>query len=143
MPKHTAALCLALLLAAALPAREDDPEPRARPVKPREIVVAGLPATLGSHDAPTSIPDEKHLAEVVPNGEARKAILTEVNFRRERLLLFSWCGAVGARLTPVEGKAGEAAFEFTPGFRARDCVQYTRLFAVPARAKVKVTEKAG
>jgi hypothetical protein len=63
MPKNAFALCLALLLSTALPARED-PEPRARAVKPREIVVTGLPAGLGSYDAPTSIPSEKHLAEI-------------------------------------------------------------------------------
>src|SRR5215475_12790766 len=106
MPKY-AALVLAVLIPAALVAGDDDPEPRPKAVKPREIVVAGLPGGRGSVESPTSIPSEKHLAELVPDKDVRAAILKQVDFRKEKLLLFSWSGG-DDRLTPVEGKPGEA-----------------------------------
>jgi hypothetical protein len=132
-----AALCLALLMPAVVVARDDDPEPRTRAVKPREIVVAGLPTGRGDVNTPISIPGEKRLAELVPNEDVRAAILKQVDFRKERLLLFRWFGGED-RLTPVEGKPGEAAFEFITG-KAKDLAAHAKLFAVPARAKVKVT----
>jgi hypothetical protein len=139
MPKYAAALCLAALSLPAVTLADDDPEPRARAVKPREIVAAGLPAGRGSVESPTSIPGEKHLAELVPDEGVRAAILKQVDFRKERLLLFSWTGG-DDRLTPVEGKPGEATFEFVAG-KARDLLTHAKLFAVPARAKVKVTSR--
>jgi hypothetical protein len=108
-------------------------------VKPREIVAAGLPAVGdGSIDKPTSIPNEERLAELIPSQTERAAILKQVNFRKDRLLLFSWCDGRGDQLTPTEGKAGEAVFEYAQG-KTRDCVQQARLFAALAWAKVKVT----
>ena len=140
MPKLTAALCLPLLLAGAL-AAGDDPEPKARAVQPREIAVAGLPRVNGQYDKPISIPSERHLAELVPNEQTRRAILKQVNFEKERLLLFCWFGSPRDSLVPAKSKAGEANFEITRA-PAKKAVLQARLFAVPARAKVKVTEKA-
>src|SRR5215211_851273 len=117
MPKY-AALCLAMLMTAVLVAADDDPEPRARAVKPREIVVAGLPLGRGRYDAPTSIPSEKHLAELVPDREVRAAILKQVDFGKERLLLFSWTGKVGGEVRPKGGNARVAVFEYVPGLAA-------------------------
>jgi hypothetical protein len=134
-----AALCLAALALHAELCADDDPEPRAKAVKPREIVVTGLPAGRGSYDAPTSIPSEKHLAEIVADNDVRAAILKQVDFRKERLLLFSWAGG-DDRLTPVEGKPGEAAFEFVAG-PSEEILTHAKLFAVPARVKVKVTTR--
>jgi hypothetical protein len=141
MPKTAAvALCLALLLPVALVGDEGDPEPSAR-VTPREIVAEGLPAGISDYNAPISISGEKRLAEVVPKAEARAAILKQVNFRKERLLLFSWCGASGDTLTPVKGGPGVAAFEYVYFGRTSDCTQYAKLFAIPARATFEVTKK--
>jgi hypothetical protein len=98
MPKYAAALCLAALSLAATRA-DDDPEPRPKAVMPREIVVAGLPTGQGSIESPTSIPSEKHLAELVADKGVRAAILKQVDFRKERLLLFRWHGGLD-RLTP-------------------------------------------
>src|SRR5262249_33123935 len=139
MLRYATALCLAALLMPAVMRGDDDPEPRPRAVKPREIVVAGLPTGRGSVESPNSIPSEKHLAEVVPNEDVRAAILKQVDFRRERLLLFSWFGGRDS-LTPVEGKPGEAVFEFVAGKR-KDYVAHAKLFAIPTRARVKVTQR--
>lgn len=108
-------------------------------MKPREIVVAGLPTGRGSVNTPISIPSKKHLAEVVPDADVRAAILKQVDFEKERPLLFRWFGGED-RLTLVGGKPGEAAFEFVAGER-KDFVAHARLFAIPARAKVKVTQR--
>jgi hypothetical protein len=138
MPKYAAALCLAaLLICAALHARDDDPEPKIPAVQPRAIVVRGLPREMGQFDRPASIRSERHLAEVVPNEETRRAILKQVNFEKEHLLLFCWVGSSGDRLRPAKGKAGEATFELAHGEEGK--INYhAKLFAIPARAKVVV-----
>ena len=140
MPKLVAPPCLALLLAAALVAG-DDPEPKARAVQPREIAVAGLPRVNGQYDKPISIASERHLAEQVSDEAVRATILKQVNFRKERLLLFSWFGSPRDSLQPAPSKAGEANFEITRAITKKAVLQ-ARLFAVPAKARVKVTEKA-
>jgi hypothetical protein len=141
MPKYAAILCLAAPLScAALHARDDDPEPKLPAVQPREIVVRGLPREMGQFDRPTSIRSERHLAEVVPNEETRRAILKQVNFNKERLLLFCWNGSIGDRLKPAKSGAGEANFEFTGG-REDKAGYHAKLFAIPARAKVVVKSR--
>jgi hypothetical protein len=138
MMKNIAALCLAIVFVPAL-AAEDDPEPKARAVKPREIVV-GLPVGVGQIDAPISIPSEKDLVGLVPDKESRAIILKTVDFNKERLLLFWWHGGVGDRLVPLVGKPGEASFEYALTHARRGTYQ-ARLFAVPARAKLKMIMK--
>jgi hypothetical protein len=140
MPKNAAALCLALLLVAAPDARYE-PERKAKTVKPREIVAKGLVVAPGSPNAPTSISSEKHLAKLVTNKEARDAILKQVDFRKEKLLLFSWSGSVGDRLKPLSSKAAEANSEFTIGGVESERY-HVKLFAVPGKAKVHITEQA-
>jgi len=132
-----AAVCLVALLPAALFA-QDDPEPKARAVQPREIVVEGLPVRGGRPPRPILLPTEKHLAEVIPDANVRAAILKKVDFEKEHLVLFSWIGSGGDRISPTKSKTGEACFEFessvdkSKGFHAH-------LFAIPRGAKVKVT----
>jgi hypothetical protein len=140
MPKFAAALCLLAPLSAAAAYADDDLEPRARAVMPREIVTAGLPAPGGRArcGATVSIADERRLAELVSDGEARAAILRKVEFRKERLLLFRWEGSGADRLAPAQGRPGEANFEYVCGMTA-DLFSHARLFAVPLEAKVKVT----
>jgi hypothetical protein len=140
MPKYAALLFL-VILSATLHARDDDPEPRPKSVKPREVAVpqSARLAGRGSYDAPVSIPSGRRLAELVTDKEARAAIAKQVDFGREKLVLFSWTGTSRDRLTPVKGAPGEAAFEYELG-RAFDVAGHARLFAVPAHAKVKVTK---
>jgi hypothetical protein len=114
MPKTAVSLCLALLLVAALDARYD-PELKSKTPKPREIVAKGLLVATGIYDTPTTIASERHLAKLVTIKETRDAILKQVDFTKEKLLLFSWSGTVGDRLKPLPGKAIEANFEFTIG----------------------------
>ena len=109
-------------------------------MKPREIVVAGLPTGRGSVERPTSIPSEKHLAELIADKDVQAAILKQVDFKKERLLLFRWAGSGFDRLTPVAGQPGEATFEFVAG-PSDEILTHAKLFAVPAKAKVKVTSR--
>jgi hypothetical protein len=140
MPKYAAALCLALLAGATLPARDDDPEPKAKAVKPRRIKSGPVLSTPGSYDRPTRITTAKQLREVAGDGKAEAAILKQVDLRKEHLLLFCWSGSGGDLLTPADSKAGEANFTFSPG-KTKDKALHVGLFAVPARAKVKVTAR--
>jgi hypothetical protein len=77
---------------------------------------------------------------LIPDKGVRAAILKQVDFRKERLLLFSWAGSSGDRLL-LRGRQEEIAFEYSRG-DTEDLHLHARLFAVPARAKVKVTAKA-
>jgi hypothetical protein len=61
-----------------------------------------------------------------------------VDFRKEHLLHFCWSGSGGDLLAPADGKAGEANFTFTPG-KTKDRALHVGLYAIPAKAKVKVT----
>ena len=49
------------------------------------------------------------------NEEARAAILKQVDFEKETLLLFSWTGKVGDEVRPKGGNPGVAVFEYVPG----------------------------
>jgi hypothetical protein len=142
MPKWITALFLAaLLLPAGAPAADADPEPPARAVKPREVVVrTRLAGGVGNVIAPLRIRSARALAELLVNEEARAALLKQVDFKKEHLLLFSWSGSGGDRLTAAESKAGEANFEFSAGF-TDDLRRHAKLFAIPAKAKVKITNR--
>jgi hypothetical protein len=140
MPKY-AALLLAVSLSPALHARDDDAEPRPKAVKPRAITKFGpVPAQRGSYDKPTRITTKKHLLEVIGKENAGSPILDAVDFRKEHLLLFCWGGSRGDSLDPAEGKAGEANFTFTPG-KDKNNAPHVGLYAIPAKAKVKVTTR--
>jgi hypothetical protein len=137
MPKTAAALCL-LLLVATLSYAGDALGAKGKGAKPRRIRSGPVFAVRGSHDRPTLIATEKELREAVRDRMAEAAILKQVDFRKEHLLLFCWSGSRGDLLVPAEGKAGEANFTFTPG-KEKNNALHVGLFAVPARAKVKVT----
>jgi hypothetical protein len=120
MPKYVALCLAALLLPAAVLARDDDPEPRPRPAKPRAIRGVGpIPATRGSYDRPTRITTAKQLGEVVNDRKAEAAILKAVDFGKEHLLLFCWSGSRADSLAPAEGKVGEATTSRSPAARTR------------------------
>jgi hypothetical protein len=114
-----------------------DPEPVAKPIKPREIVVAGLPTGLGKPMKPQRFKSEKELAAVVTDKTTRAAILKGLDFRKEHLVLFSWAGSGGDRLEPAFGKPTEAAFTLRKGITL-DLKQHTKLFAISAKAEPKV-----
>jgi hypothetical protein len=118
-----------------------DPEPEVKPTKPRELAAAGFAFAPGQPTEPRRISTEKELAAVLADKAARAALLKKVDLRKEHLLLFTWAGSGGDRVEPAAGaaKAGEAAFIYRPGVTF-DLVQHTKLFAIPARAKPKVTQ---
>jgi hypothetical protein len=127
-------LLLSTVLFSALPAA--DPEPKS--AKARAIASANLPGGLARYDDPQRFATEKELAVRVPEAAQRAAILKQIDFEREHLVLFSWTGSGGDKITPVEGKVGEATFDYTAGF-TDDIARHARLFAIPAKATVKVT----
>jgi hypothetical protein len=138
MPKYAALLFL-VILSATLHARDDDPEPKPKAVKPRAIIKFGpVLSARGSYDKPTRVTTQKQLLDVVGKENAGGAIMKAVDFRKEHLLLFCWSGSRGDLLEPADGKAGEANFTFTPG-KEKNNALHVGTYAVPAKAKVKVT----
>lgn len=126
-------LLVAALLVPALTAADTDP----KPVKARALTAANLPGGLGKVETPLRFASEKELAVRVPDAAQRAAIVKQVDFEKEHLVLFSWSGSGGDKLAPTEGKPGEAAFVYTAGF-TDDLRRHAHLFAVPAKAKVLV-----
>ncbi|MBY0230998.1 MAG: hypothetical protein K2W96_17060 [Gemmataceae bacterium] len=115
-----------------------DAEPPAKPVKTREITaVKRLVTELGGDPMkPVRLKSEKELADAVGD-EAAKAILKEVDFKKEHLLLFAWAGSGGDRIEPTDSKRGDAAFAYTRGKR-KDLRKHAKLFAIDAKSEVKV-----
>lgn len=115
-----------------------DAEPPAKPAKPREVAVTGLPGGEGGMDKPTRIKSEKELEAAIKDKSAREAILKATDFKKEHLLYFAWAGSGGDRVEPAEGKAGEAAFTLTRGL-TKDLRMHAKLFAIRAKAEVKLS----
>lgn len=138
MTKYLTLLLSVLVLAATAPASADDPEP---PMKPpvREVRIGIGLITDARFADPTRMKSREELAEVMNSASLTKAILKEVDFRKEHLLLFIWSGSRGDRLKAA-GKASEVTFEYTAG-KTDDVFRHVIMFTVPAKAKVKVVKK--
>ena len=139
MPQRLVALFLAALLPAAAPARSDDPEPMPPKCEAREIEVQTGLDVRGPFGDPVRVKTREQLTAVLGNKQAEAAILAKVKFGKEHLLIFSWSGSSTDRLTAAKGKDGEIVFEFVAG-ESNEVVRvlHSRLFVVPARAKVTI-----
>ena len=131
---------VAILLAAVAVCAAAADEPKKEAV--REIKVKGLPepGPAAQFGKPLEIADAEGLARAVPDEAARAAVTKEVDFKTEKLVLFSWSGSGGDKLTfKVEkGKEGpEVVFSLTPG-KTDDLRRHVHLYAVPRDAKVKL-----
>ncbi|MBY0228478.1 MAG: hypothetical protein K2W96_04270 [Gemmataceae bacterium] len=130
---------MSFLLVAALLAA--DPEPTPKAVKPRELTGLTMNAAPAGPDKPWRLDgDERRLRAAIPDKATREALMKAADLKKEEVLVFSWTGSGGDRLVPAEGKAGEAAFTYTPG-KSGDKARHLKFFAVPAKARVKVTRK--
>lgn len=138
MTKYLTLLLSAVVLAATARGSDADPEPPMMS-QVREVRI-GIGLTKDDRfAAPTRIKSREELAAVMNSESLEKTILKVVDFRKEHLLLFAWGGSSGDRLK-VAGKASEATFEYTAG-KTDDVFRHVKMFAVPARAKVKVVNK--
>jgi hypothetical protein len=140
LERLAALLAAATLLPVAAPAREDDPEPPPPKVEAREIEVKTGLKIRGPFGDPVRVKTKEQLTAVLGNKQVEAAILAKVKLGREHLLIFSWAGSGMDQLTATKGKDGEIVFEHVYG-ETCDYVLHSRLFAVPARAKVTVKKQ--
>ncbi len=110
--------------------------------KLREIDIKGvkLGMSRGKVTEPTVIANAEDLAKSPILGAIEEKVKKEVDFTKEKLVLFAWAGSGGDKLSAAL-KDKTVTFTHTPGL-TRDLRAHAHLFAVPKDAEVKV-EKAG
>jgi|ERR1043165_108250 hypothetical protein len=105
--------------------------------KLREIEAKDLKVEVekGNVTKPQVITSEAELIKAIPNADAVKK---QVDFSKEKLLLFAWTGASSNQIRGTVIEDGKRVhFTFIPG-RLRDSQSHVHLFAVPKDAEFKV-----
>jgi hypothetical protein len=107
----------------------------------KEIDIKGLKlpgARDGNVNKPTAITSAEELAKAVPDEDSQAKIKKEVDFAKQQLLLFSWAGSGGDKLSfaAVEGK-NEVLFTVKRGL-TRDLRTHVHLFVLPKDTAWKV-----
>jgi hypothetical protein len=120
---------------------EEKPKEEKKDAAVREIDVKGLKLPIardGDVNKPTTITSAEELAKAVPDEEAQAKIKKEVDFGKQKILLFSWAGSGGDKLSfaTVEGK-NEIVFTIKRGL-TRDLRPHVHLFVLPKDAAWKV-----
>jgi len=105
--------------------------------KLREIEAKDLKVDFekGNVTKPQVIASAADLDKAIPNADAVKK---QVDFTKEKLLLFAWSGGSSNQLQGKLSEDGKRVnFTFIPG-RQRDPQRHVRLFVVPKDAEFKV-----
>ena len=105
--------------------------------KLREIDAKGVKVDFekGRVSKPKVIASADDLDKAIPEADAIKK---QVNFTKEKLLLFAWGGSGGDKLTPKLSDEGKTAvFTFKAGL-TRDFRRHVHLFALPKNAEFKL-----
>lgn len=108
----------------------------------KEIKLTGFKPTgrpMGRGLVPTEMKTAEDLAKTFPQQEVVAAVQKEVDFGKQKLVLFAWSGS-GQDKVSAELVKDEAVFTYKPGL-TRDLRAHYHLFAVPKDAKVKVAGK--
>lgn len=108
------------------------------PGKLREISTKGIKINFekGKVSAPKTFSTAEELAKAIPNSDS---ITKQVDFGREKLVLFAWGGSGGDKLTAKAGADGkQITFQFTQGLTF-DYRPHIYLFAVPKMAELKIS----
>ncbi|MCX7666494.1 MAG: hypothetical protein N2112_13220 [Gemmataceae bacterium] len=98
----------------------------------RELEAPKIKGT-GKATAPKFIKSEADLKEILPDYKA------DVDFKKERLVLFAWSGSGQDKIT-YAGDAKMVTFTVNYGL-TRDLREHVKLFAVPKDAIVEVMAK--
>lgn len=107
------------------------------PGKLRELDAKGIKIDFakGKVTTPKVIASADELNKAIPDADA---IAKQVDFGRDKLVLFAWGGSGGDKLTAKLSDDGKTvAFKYSPGF-TRDFRRHIHLFAIPKAAEVKV-----
>src|SRR5262245_17386622 len=117
-----------------LPAFAADDKPAVKEIPTKDLKIA-FPKG-GKASEPTEIKTADDLAKSPVLKDAADDIKKQVNFEKEKLVLFAWSGSGQDKIKPVENNTG--AFIYSLGL-TRDLRMHTHLFVVPKDAEVKVT----
>jgi hypothetical protein len=128
---RSAMLVAVLFLAASAFAADDKPAVKEIPTKDLKVAFP----KGGKADQPAEIKTADELSKSAALKDAVDEIKKQVNFEKEKLVLFTWGGSGGDKITPDEKTAG--TFTLTRGL-TRDLRMHIHLFVVPKDAAVKV-----
>ncbi len=132
------AIVASLFLVLPILAADDKPAVKVIPTKDLKLKFD----EKGKVTQPTEIKsaDELAKAKVFTDDASRGAVKKQVNFEKEKLVVFVWGGSGGDKLAgelKTEAKKSTATFKFTGGLTL-DYRQHFHLYAVPKDAEVKV-----
>jgi hypothetical protein len=134
------AILTALFVASLAPAADDKDKPAVKEIPTKDLKLT-FPKG-GKATEPKEIKTAEELAKSEVVGGAADAIKKQVNFEKEKLVVFAWGGSGQDKLTPelkTADKKTTAVFTYTRGL-TRDFRQHIHLFAVPKDAEVKVSD---
>ena len=102
----------------------DEAKPVARLLEAPKVSAEGKPTD------PKIIATEEDFKKVLPGYKA------EIDFKKEKLVLFTWSGSGGDKINPT-GDTKKVTFNYSGGLTF-DLREHVKLFAVPKDAEVKV-----
>ena len=106
------------------------------PGKLRELDVKGLKIAFEKSrvNKPTLITTADELDKAIPDAGALKK---QVDFTKDKLILFAWGGSGGDKLTSRITDDGKTVVFTYKGGLTRDLRRHVRLFAIPKNADIK------
>lgn len=134
---------LAVLFAASLAACQEKGKDEKDKPAVKEIPTKDLKLTFpekGKATEPTTIASAEDLAKNEVVGKAADELKKQVDFAKEKLVVFAWGGSGGDKLATdlkTADKKQTAVFTLTRGL-TRDFRQHFHLYVVPKDAEVKV-----
>ena len=136
---RTTMLTAALFLAA--PVLADD-KPTKEAVRTLELKGVRVVTPDFAEPKASEVTTDEELAKspLFPDADSRDAIKKQLNFAKEKLVVFGWSGSGGDKLTPeltTADKKTVAVFTYKAGV-SDDVRRHTLVFAVPKDAMVDV-----
>jgi hypothetical protein len=132
---------LLVLLTLPVLAGGDKKDPDKSVVRTLDVKGLSLPKpTVNTKPKLIEITSAEQLAKAVPNEEAQKKIMSQVDLAKEQLVFFAWNGAPDSKVTfrvekSDQGTAITFGYDFGFSMRLQD---HHVLFAVPRGAKSKL-----
>src|SRR5262249_9569791 len=104
----------------------------------KEVTVKDPPKDFfkGNVKNPTVFDSADELAKAFKNEDTLAAIKKEVDFKKQKLLVFGWSGSGGDKLAFTTGKE-KVTFQYTPG-KTRDLRQHFHAYVLPKELKYEV-----
>ncbi|VTR90855.1 unnamed protein product [Gemmata massiliana] len=131
-------MCAALVLVVGAVFANEPAKPEARVLNLKDVHVVAQ--SDGGEPKPSEIKSAKELADSLLFADAarRDAIKKQVDFEKEKIVVFAWSGSGQDKLTATMSKDGKTA-EFTLKTGLTDDLRrHALVFAVPKDAKVEV-----